>query len=130
MGEKAVPELLARHFLPPASFPGAMPALARALEVLRPRATLLVAGGTPGGSYFLVLVLCLLLWQWEPELLQAELVEALEAPHHDGSIGLHPAAQGIIMQSALSLGSVPTEAEAHRPVPWKRQEKRHNEGQG
>lgn len=107
MGEKAVPELVARHLLPPASFPGVMPALARALEVLRPRATPLVAGGTPGGSFLLLLVLCLLPRLWEPELLQAELVEALEALHHDGSVGLHPAAQGIIMQSALSPAICP-----------------------
>lgn len=60
------------------------------------------AEGMQGDRSFLALVLCLLPGQWEPKLLQAELVEALQAPHHDSSIGLHPAERGTITQSVLS----------------------------
>lgn len=60
------------------------------------------AEGMQGDRSFLALVLCLLPGQWEPKLLQAEQVEAPQAPRHDSSIGFHPAEQGTITQSVLS----------------------------
>lgn len=65
------------------------------------------AEGTHGGCSFPVLVLCLLPPTWQPKLLQAELVEVLQAPHHDGSVGLRLSEQGAIIQSVLSPAVCP-----------------------
>ena len=65
------------------------------------------AEGAHRGCSSPVLVLRLLPPMWQPKLLQAELVEALQAPHHDGSVGLHPAEQGAIIRSVLSPAVCP-----------------------